>query len=129
MRRKVRDVEPVDGSVATEPATSDHDRFWGGDDLADLDHAQALAQVTEDETLEYGARSPLDPTVLAALAELMALATWAEDKACIPCRTRMEETHDPASLEHDECRQALRVARLLSRYPTESRDEYREARR
>jgi hypothetical protein len=122
MRRKVRELEPVEGAVATEPASSDHDRFWGGDDLADLDHAQALAQVREDETLEYGAKSSLDPTVLAAMAELMALATWAEDKACRPCRTSMEETHDPARLEHDECRHALRVARLLSRYPTDRTD-------
>jgi hypothetical protein len=111
MRRK----PSTESSLATEPATA-HDDFWSGP-LGEIDHAQAFEQVSEDETLEYGARSPLDPTALKAMAELMELATWAEDKACRPCRTCMEETHDPSALEHDECRQALRVARLLSRYP------------
>jgi hypothetical protein len=116
MRRRNRGgTESAERPVEVETA-GHHDEFWAGP-LDELDHEQAFEHVREDETLEYGARSPLDPTALKAMAELMELATWAEDKACRPCRTRMEETHDPAALEHDECRQALRVARLLSRYP------------
>jgi hypothetical protein len=112
-------AKPEEQEPRAEPAVAgDHDRFWGGDDLADAGPAHALAAVAEDESLEYpDGRPRLDTAELALLGELVGLATWAEDKACIPCRARMEETHDPARLEHDECRTALRVSRLLSRYP------------
>jgi hypothetical protein len=112
-------VRPGEQEARVEPAVAgDHERFWGGDDLADTGTAHALAAVAEDESLEYpGGGTRLDTAELALLGELVALATWAEDKACLACRATLEETHDPARLEHDECRTALRVARLLSRYP------------
>jgi hypothetical protein len=50
-------------------------------------------------------------------AELDALADWAEDHACEDCRDALTDAHDADALEHDECRVALRAARLLRRYP------------
>jgi hypothetical protein len=118
MRRRNRSAgAPVEAPTGDSPRGGEHERFWEGDELAELDHATAFAAVAEDESLEYGRKARPDAADVAALAELAALAGWAEDKACRPCRTTMEETHNPARLEHDECRAALRVARLLSRYP------------
>jgi hypothetical protein len=118
MRRKNRSTAaPVEAPVDEPTPGGDHDRFWAGSELDELDSATAFAAVAEDETLEYGRKARPDAADVAALAELASLATWAEDKACRACRATMEQTHDPARLEHDECRLALRVARLLSRYP------------
>jgi hypothetical protein len=49
--------------------------------------------------------------------ELDALADWAQGHACDECRDALSTAHDPGSLEHAECRSALRAARLLRRYP------------
>jgi hypothetical protein len=118
MRRKLRVRRDPSPPVEAEAPVDVHEGFWAGDDLAEGD-ATAIAAVDEDHTLEYGRKARPDVQELAAMAELLTLATWAEDKACRPCRSRLEETHDPAALDHDECRTALRVARLLSRYPSE----------
>ena len=69
-------------------------------------------QQVADATLEYMGAAP---RTRIDRDELVALAAWAESKACGVCRGTIEETHDPATLQHDDCRQALRVARLLSR--------------
>jgi hypothetical protein len=116
MRRRQKADRDAPSTVVEQPA-DEHDGFWTGDDLVEHGPAHALAAVAEDHSLEYGRRAMPDTTELAAMAELNMLANWAEDQACRACRSRMEETHDPAALEHDECRIALRVARLLSRYP------------
>jgi hypothetical protein len=49
--------------------------------------------------------------------ELDRLADWAQDHACDGCRDALSGHHDPAALAHDNCRVALRAARLLRRYP------------
>ncbi len=50
-------------------------------------------------------------------ADLDALADWARSHACEDCREALSADHDADALEHDECRVALRAARLLRRYP------------
>jgi hypothetical protein len=53
----------------------------------------------------------------AELDELDALADWAQGHACEDCRDALGADHDPDTLEHDDCRSALRAAGLLRRYP------------
>ena len=126
MRRRSRTKADADEprtdaeSSSAESSAQDHDDFWSGAS-ADVDeHLETLAGVIEDDeqeraddTLEYMGSVPhtgIDPD------ELLALASWAESKACRVCRKRMQDTHDPATLQHAGCRSALRVERLLRRY-------------
>lgn len=118
MRRKARD-QAEQGEVPSAGAGSaatDHDRFWAGEPL-DADTFARVAEPDEEEvaeeTLEYMGTVP---RTRVAPAELIALAEWAESKACRPCRKKLEETHDPTTLKHDDCRNGLRIARLLRRY-------------
>lgn len=122
MRRKSR-ARP---DPAEEPppdvdsSAQDHADFWSGAPAGVDEHLETLAgvidreeQETADDTLEYMGAAPrtgVDPD------ELVALAKWAESKACRACRKRMHETHDPATLKHVNCRSALRVERLIRRY-------------
>ncbi len=123
MRRRApieeaRDEEP---SVPPEPEDVDPHGFWDGANLSGEAHDDAFAVVidadgerTDDrETLAYMGsvtHTQLDRD------ELIALAEWAESKACRLCRRKISEHHDPALLKHDECRTALRAGRLLRRY-------------
>jgi hypothetical protein len=105
---------------AAETSARDHDEFWSGAPLGVDEHLDPLAGVIEDDeqemaddTLEYMGSAPrtrIDPD------ELVKLAKWAETKACRVCQKKMHETHDPATLQHANCRSALRVERLLRRY-------------
>ncbi len=121
LRRSRTRTEPADvpRPDAESPAT-DHERFWAGADLEVAEHLDTLAGVIEtdeqeaaDETLEYMGTRPR-PKI--DRVELEALAVWADSKACRVCRRTIDATHDPATLKHDDCRKALRVARLLRRY-------------
>jgi hypothetical protein len=126
MRRRSRTKAEADEprtdaeSSSAESSAQDHDDFWSGESAGGDDHLETLAGVTEDDeqevaedTLEYMGSVPntgIDPE------ELLALANWAESKACRVCRKQMHDTHDPATLKHANCRSALRVERLLRRY-------------
>lgn len=94
--------------------------FWDGANLSGDDHDEAFAVVIDaegdpaddKETLAYMGSVP--QTRIDA-DELEALVGWAEAKACRNCRRKIREHHDPELLKHDECRTALRVARVLRR--------------
>ncbi len=107
---------PVDGSASDG---TDHHGFWDGPtlDLEELDAAFAgddgIEPAPERETLVYMGSVPqtqIDDQ------ELMALADWAESKACATCRAASKAHRDGPPLEHDGCRTALRVGTLLRRY-------------
>jgi hypothetical protein len=91
--------------------------FW--DRPADLDEplvipAEDPAIDQEHETRVYMGHVR---TTEADPAELDTLADWAQSHACDGCRDALSADHDPDALEHDDCRLALRAARLLRRYP------------
>jgi hypothetical protein len=107
------DEAAPDPEVDAEPL----DEFWGADALDTTQNADALAQLLDHEHDEDEAARATRSYMGAAAGEdeREALARWAEGKACKGCRRTLLTTHDPARLRHDDCRSALRVARLLSR--------------
>jgi hypothetical protein len=127
MRRKTRtkpdpaDADTSEAETSRAQTSKDHDEFWSNAPVGVDEHLETLAGVESDlddgeiseDTLEYMGSVP---STRADQAELIALAKWAESKACRACRKRMHDTHDPATLKHVNCQSALRVERLLRRY-------------
>ena len=106
----------VDERAHAPLGTEEHD-FW--DRPTDLDEPLVIAE--EDPTIdgEHETRVYMGQVrhTQADRDELDALADWAQDHACENCRDALGAAHDADALEHDECRVALRAARLLRRYP------------
>jgi hypothetical protein len=123
MRRKASTeaIQDEELSAPSEVEDVDPHGFWDGANLSGDAHDEAFAvvidadgeQTDNRETLAYMgsvSETRIEPD------ELVALAVWAESKACRLCRRKIREHHDPALLKHDECRTALRAGRLLRRY-------------
>lgn len=93
---------------------ADEHGFWDG---PSLDEHEPL--VADDGDDEHETRVYMGDVVhtTADRDDVEALAGWAASKACDDCRAAIEADHDPDALDHDECRHALRVCRLLRRYP------------
>jgi hypothetical protein len=105
----------VDGR-ADAPVDADEHGFWDGPN--DL---EPLVIPADDPTLdgEHETRIYMGQVrhTQAELDELDELADWAQGHACEDCRDALGADHDPDTLEHDDCRSALRAAGLLRRYP------------
>src|SRR3954451_14985555 len=86
--------------------------FWDRPD----DFDQPLVIPAEDPSIdqEHETRVYMGhvQTTEADPAELDALADWAQGHACESCRDALRADHDPDALDHDDCRTALRAARL-----------------
>lgn len=115
------DQEPV-ASTPPGPEDADLHGFWDGPTL-DLEGLDAAFTADDDlderpdrarETLVYMGSIPQTQV---EDRELIALAEWADSKACRICRTAISEHHELAPLEHEGCRTALRVGSLLRRRP------------
>lgn len=115
--------EELGASAASESESDDgdHHGFWDGPtlDLEALD--VAFADDGELAGEPAGARETLVymgsvPQTQVDDQELMALADWAESKACTVCRTAINEHHELPPRDHEGCRTALRVGTLLRRY-------------
>jgi hypothetical protein len=96
---------------------SDHHGFWdqpAREEFTDeLEVDTDLADLAELDSQADGSIG--DVTAITA-DERIVLSEWAESMACGVCTLAIVEHHDPTRLPHDECRTALRVARLLRRY-------------
>src|SRR5215510_6196051 len=99
--------------IAEAVLEADEHGFW--DRPTDLDEPLVIAD--EDPTIdgEHETRVYMGKVrhTQADRDELDALADWAQDHACAECRDAISTDHDPDGLEHDDCRSALRAARLL----------------
>jgi hypothetical protein len=103
--------------IADAVLEADEHGFW--DRPTDLDEQLVIADEDptidgEHETRVYMGRVRHSQ---ADRDELDALADWAQGHACESCRQLVTDDAEPQVLEHDECRTALRAARLLRRYP------------
>ncbi|MGZ4754528.1 MAG: hypothetical protein ACXWA9_06465 [Acidimicrobiia bacterium] len=113
----VDDQEPV---AETELDETDHHGFWDRATLDADENDDAFASVVDAEGEaaddEAGSGARFGNVTQVDADERIALAEWAESKACRLCKRKIREHHDPELLRHDECRTALRVSRLLRRY-------------
>jgi hypothetical protein len=93
------------------------DGFWAADALVTDANEEALAHLLDgDHDPDAAARATRSYMGSAVGEDEGAqLARWAESKACKGCRRQIGRDHDPAALKHDDCRQALRAARILGR--------------
>lgn len=120
-RKPPPEVDEVPGApAAAESGDADLHGFWDGPTL-DLEALDSAFAVDDADAAPDGARETLVymgsvPRTQIDDEELIALAAWAESKACRACRTAGDEPHDEPPLDHEGCRQALRVATLLRRY-------------
>lgn len=115
-RNATTDDERVE-AAEVDAGVDDHG-FWDG---PRTDEHEPLLVPDEDSTIDgeretrvYMGRVRHTET---ERDELDALADWAASQACDDCRAAIEADHEPDSLDHDDCRQALRASRLLRRYP------------
>ncbi len=99
------------------PVETDEHGFWDGP--TDFDAPLVIAD--DDPTIdgEHDTRVYMGRVrhTQADRDELDGLADWARSQACPECCDALGASHDPDALEHDDCRLALRAARLLRRYP------------
>jgi hypothetical protein len=117
------DLDAPSAESAGAPSESDDadlHGFWKGPAL-DLEALDAAFADDDLDSLPDGERETLVymgsvPQTQVDDQELMALADWAESKACRVCRTAIVEHHELPPRDHDGCAKALRAATLLRRY-------------
>lgn len=104
-------------TTRSEIDDSDHHGFW---DQPARDGFTAEMEVDADLAdlagLDHEADTSIGDVTAITADERIVLSEWAESMACGVCRLAIVEHHDPTQLDHDECRTALRVSRLIRRY-------------
>jgi hypothetical protein len=102
----------------TGPESSAHAAFWADDALSTEENAEALASLLEGEDHDADEVARATRSYMGTAIdhdERDRLVAWAESKACRTCRRRLARAHDLDRLPHEECRNALRAARVLAR--------------